>query len=403
MNKFTTTLFLIIIFLFGFLFFSTKVSAQDQVNLYLFHSENCPHCKEERAYLKILQEEYKDQLVINEYEVNERRENLKLFKALEDLYDYRIVGVPVTVVGDKIITGYLNDQTTGQEIKRQIDLCLSSFCSDRLGDYINSSSQPSPLEDTKAPSSEIPEEIHLPLFGSLNTKTVSLPVLTMVIGLMDGFNPCAMWALAYLISLLLPMQNRRRMWTLGGTFIIISGLVYFLFMAAWLNLFLFLGFIGIIRLIIGLGALAVGAYNLREYRLSRPGCKVTRSESRQKIFARLREITQKRSLIIALLGVVILALAVNLVEAFCSLGLPAIYTQVLSLTVMFKWQYYLYLLLYIFFFILDDMIVFIIAMITLRAVGLSDKYSRFSHLIGGLVILILGILLIFKPGWLMFG
>ena len=310
--------------------------------------------------------------------------------------------MPVTIIGDHIISGFLNEQTTGREIKRYIDQCINLGCSDKLGEYIESQKHPDQNHQVDS-NGEMPEFVNLPFIGQVQTKSVSLPILTVLIAAVDGFNPCAMWVLMFLISLLLGMQNRRRMWLMGATFIVASGLVYFLFLAAWLNILIFLGFIIIVRIIIGLAALAMGGYNLREWWINRPGCKVTQSESRKKIFEKLKAITQKKSLLLALSGIILLAFAVNLVELICSAGLPAIFTQVLTLTEMAHWQYYLYLLLYIFIFMLDDMLIFMIAMITLKSVGLSGKYSRFSHLIGGVIMLILGLLLVFKPEWLMFG
>ena len=252
--------------------------------------------------------------------------------------------------------------------------------------------------------SEILNKIDLPIFGEVETKNLSLPVLTVVIGALDGFNPCAMWVLVFLISLLLGMQNRRRMWILGAAFIMASAAVYFIFMAAWLNLLLFLGFLIWIRVIIGLVALGSGGYHLREWWTNRAGyCKVTGSEKRRRIFEKLKRITQNKSFFIALVGIILLAFAVNLVEAICSAGLPAVYTQILALSDLPVLSYYLYILLYVLIFMLDDLIIFIAAMVTLRATGLSGRYSRFSNLIGGLAMLIIGLLLIFKPEWLMFG
>ena len=51
---------------------------------------------------------------------------------------------------------------------------------------------------------------------------------------------------------------------------------------------------------------------------------------------------------------------------------------------------------------LDDIIVFMIAVITLKVTGISNKYQKYSHLIGGILMLIIGILMIVKPEWLMF-
>ena len=243
---------------------------------------------------------------------------------------------------------------------------------------------------------------NLPFLGELDLNSFSLPVLTIIIGGLDGFNPCAMWVLLFLISLLLNMKNRRRMWILGSAFIIVSGTVYFLFLSAWLNVILFYGMVTWLRIVIAIVAIASGLYHLREYYLNRPGCKVANDEKRQKVFGKLKEITQRQSFWVALSGIILLAVAVNLVELLCSAGLPAVYTSVLTMSVLPAWQYYLYLLLYIIIFMLDDLIIFFIAMKALRMVGISSKYSRWSSLIGGIIILALGILLIVRPEWLSF-
>jgi threonine/homoserine/homoserine lactone efflux protein len=208
----------------------------------------------------------------------------------------------------------------------------------------------------------------------------------------------------FLISLLLGLKDRKRMWVLGIVFIITSAFVYFLFMAAWLNFILFIGMVSWVRIIIGLVALVGGGHNLREYIVNKDGnCKVTNTEKRQKTFAKLKEITQKRNFWLAIGGIILLAFAVNLVEAVCSAGLPAVYTQILSLNDLSTTQYYLYILLYIFFFMVDDLIVFFIAMTTLRMTGANKKYAKWSNLIGGVLMLIIGLILIFKPELLMFG
>ena len=247
-------------------------------------------------------------------------------------------------------------------------------------------------------------KITVPILGQLDTKTISLPLITIILGTLDGFNPCAMWTLLFLISLLLGMKDRRRMWVLGTTFIVASAAVYFLFMAAWLNLILFLGFIIWIRVLIGLVALGGGGWNLKKYFKDKDGgCEVTGDEKRRKTFDRLKEVTQQKNFWVAFIGIITLAFAVNLVEAICSAGLPAVFTQLLILNDLPTWQYYAYILLYIFFFMLDDLLIFIIAMVTLKMTGISTKYARWSNLIGGILMLLIGLLLLFKPEWLLFG
>jgi hypothetical protein len=225
-----------------------------------------------------------------------------------------------------------------------------------------------------------------------------------MIGALDGFNPCAMWALVFLIGLLINMDNSRKRWLLGLAFILASAAVYFIFVVAWLYFILFIGLVIWVRIIIGLVAIISGGVNLRDYYKKQSGvCKVTKSEQRRKIIEKLIAITQHNKFWFALVGIIILAFAVNLIELVCSAGFPAVYTQILALSKLSTISYYLYILLYIFIFMLDDMIVFIVAMLTLKATGLTGKYSKWSNLIGGILMVLLGILLIFKPGILMFG
>jgi len=247
-------------------------------------------------------------------------------------------------------------------------------------------------------------EIDLPLFGKVKLKEVSLPILTIMIGFLDGFNPCAMWVLIFLISLLLGMNDRRRMWILGSVFILTSGFVYFLFMTAWLNFFIFLGLVNWIRIAIAALAVFVAIHYLRDFVKNKDGaCQVDLGSNKQKIFARLKEVVYRKSLIWSLLGIVLLAFSVNLLELVCSAGLPAVYTKVLSMSDLNTAQYYFYLLIYIVLFMLDDMAVFAITMISMKRVALNTKYARYSHLIGGIVMLIIGLLMFFKPEWIMFG
>jgi hypothetical protein len=175
-------------------------------------------------------------------------------------------------------------------------------------------------------------------------------------------------------------------------------------MAAWLNLLLFLGALVWIRIAAGVIALAGGAYYISEYVRNPAGlCQVTAPDARRRLTDRIRETVRQRSFLLALGGIVAVAVAVNLVELLCSAGVPAIYTQVLALSALPGWQYYFYLLLYILVFLLDDLVVFVTALATLQASGLTAKYARYSHLIGGCVLIGLGTLLVFHPEWLKFG
>jgi len=387
-------------------------SKNETVNLYFFWGEGCPHCAKEKPFLDKIEVKY-PQLKVHDYEVWNNSENRKLMIDFGNKLKANVSGVPFTVVGEQYFIGWLDENTTGKQIEQAITCSLGNDCRDIGSEVMNVG------EMTKAPenlqtntlkdgvleeSDPMPESISFPIVGEIKTKHLSLPIFTILLGALDGFNPCAMWVLLFLITLLFGMKNKKRMWILGSAFIVASASVYFLFMAAWLNLLIFLGFIIWIRVIIGLVALAAGGYNLKEYFTNKDAtCKVTNTEKRQRIFEKLKLIVQQQNFYLALGGIILLAFAVNLVELLCSAGLPVIFTQVLTLSDLANWQYYLYILLYIFVFILDDLFVFSVAMITLQITGITTKYTRLSHLIGGILITILGLLLIFKPEWLMFG
>lgn len=403
---------IILILIFSLLsFVAPSANAADEIKLYFFYGDGCPHCAKEEIFLNHLSVKY-PRLKINRYEVWHDKSNLKLLQDIGQTIGIDVSSIPVTIIGNWSIDGYLNDQTTGLAIENQIIFYQTAEYTDVIEQIIEKYSQPSnnqnqninQNDNDQGNQAKVPDKLQLPIFGEVDLKSVSLPALTVMIGILDGFNPCAMWVLIFLIGLLLKMENKRKRWILGFAFIIASAAVYFVFMAAWLNFLLFIGMIVFVRIAIGLVAFVSGVFNLRDYWKNRSGvCKVTKNQKRRKIIEKLIAITQNNKFYLALLGIVVLAFAVNLIELVCSAGLPAVYTQILALSNLSFASYYLYILLYIFFFMIDDLIIFVIAMLTLQATGLSTKYSRFSNLIGGIIMLIIGLLLIFKPGVLMFG
>lgn len=392
----------IILSIFCLFLFNCNFAAagSEPVNVYFFWGDGCPHCAKEKTFLKYLENKY-PQIKIHSYEVWNNADNRQRLTELGEKMEVNITGVPFTVVGEHYFAGWYNAESTGQSIEEAIKCAVESGCRDVAGEILNTEEQPN---EQKKSSSIIPQEINIPVLGTIATKNLSLPMLTIIFGALDGFNPCAMWILLFLITLLLGMKDKKRMWILGSTFLVASASVYFLFMTAWLNLILFIGFIFWIRVGVGVVGLIAGGLNLKEY-FTNPAasCKVTDHQKRRKIFDRLKEITQQESFYIALVGIALLAFAVNLVELLCSAGFPAVYTQILALSDLASWQYYLYILLYIIIFMLDDLIVFFAAMATLQATGLTTKYTRLSYLIGGILMIVIGLLLIFKPAWLMFG
>ena len=403
LGKHTWPGFLILLLLLGAtpaLAAEPPISQDKTLNLYFFWSHGCPHCLRENQFLEQLAQKY-PQLAIHRFEVSNDRKNLELLHQVGQRLQVEIAGVPFTVVGQDYFVGWQAGETTGAALESAVQKNLANPGSDLVMEFLPGR----PATASPAGNKVIPERIKVPLLGELETRALSLGLLTVVIGALDGFNPCAMWVLILLLGFLVGMENDKRRWILGCTFVVASALVYFLIMVAWLNLFLFLGFLFWVRLGIALVALAAGFYNLREY-FTNPGgvCKVSSGRGHQhKMISKIQDFIKKESFWLALGGIVLLAFAVNVVELICSAGFPVVYLQILSLNPLPRWQYYAYILLYTLIFMLDDLMVFFAAMITFQVTGMSAKYKRFSNLIGGVLMLLLGFLLIFRPDILMFG
>jgi hypothetical protein len=381
MRKVVSAIFILCLAIGGFTFnggASALEVAPVTTQIDFFYSATCPHCAEEEVFLGGLKEKYPT-MTVNYYEVTGSTENQDLLRDFYQRYQVpeREQGfVPVTFTPTKYFVGY-NEQT-GKDIEECLVTCLAG----------GQATSP---------------KFKVPLLGEINPKTVSLPLLTAVLGTADGFNPCAMWVLVFLISMLLSVKSRKKIALVGGIFIFIEGLLYFLFMSAWLNALLFMSMVFWLRIIIGIFGVTFGVMRLRDFVKWRPGvCKVVDAEKEGKLAQRMKRILSSSSVPATVLGIVALAFSVNLVEFFCSAGFPVIYTRILAAQGLVGLQHYLYLAFYNFFYMLDDLIVFGVALFTLSRFNFSQKYNRYSTLVAGVLILALGLLLIFKPELLVF-
>ena len=378
----------------------------DEITLYLFHGDGCPHCAEELKYLETIEGKYENFKIVK-YEVWYDKNNANLLKQVESAFKITRSGVPTNVIGNTVISGY--GTSTGSKIERAIEYYRKNEYTDVVAQIKDGTykEETKPVDDGFEEEEKIVEKavtIDVPLFGKVNLKKVSLMTAAVIIGLVDGFNPCAMWILLFLISILIGMKNRKRMWVLGLTFLITSALVYMFIMLSWITVAVKMTTIVWIRDIIAIIALIGGLINLNSYIKTRKetGCDVVDDKKRKKIITKIKKFTSEKSFILALLGVIGLAISVNLVELACSAGLPIVFTELIIINGVGKGMRFVYTLVYIFFFLIDDLIVFFIAMFTMKVAGISTKYNKYSHLIGGIIMLLVGLLLIFKPEWLMF-
>lgn len=409
-----------------FLLLPVSAKADEKViNIHLFYGNGCPHCAAEEEFLSDYLKDRTD-VKLYKYEVWYDSNNQELLsKVQKEMGTTNKNGVPFTVIGKKTIVGYA-DGVTDEQIKDAINYYLNNDYRDYAGEITGKVKKNEVKEDTTKDESkaedkkenkiekaddtkdsdQTDENVTVPVLGKINAKKVSLPILAVVLGFVDGFNPCAMWILIFLITMLFNMKDRKKMWILGLTFILTSGIVYLMFMLAWLNLATFISKIAFIRLLIAVIALVVGLINVYKYidslKKKDEGCDVVDKKDRKKIMEKIISITHEKKFIIALFGIMVLAASVNIIELMCSIGIPLLFTQILAMNNLSTFSYMIYMFIYIFFFLIDDIVIFVISMVTLKVTGLSTKYTKYSHLIGGIIMLIIGLLLIIKPELLMF-
>lgn len=411
----------IFIIILAILMFPFCVNAKE-INVYLFYGEGCPHCAALEEYLD---DEYKNDKDINlySYEVWNSPKNGQLLSKVQEITGEEALGVPYFIVGKTVIQGYSAGEASQNRVDKAIKKAKTHDYKDNVGIFLGvvEGTLDKNIFDKKKPNydpekketdvlSDVNEEndskeiaVDVPFAGSVSLKDLSIPVAAVLVGLVDGFNPCAMWILIFLITMLFDYKDKRKTWILGFTFLFTSALVYFLFMMSFLNIAMFINKIKLLKLLIALFALIFGICNIYRFiKTKNAGCDVVDKTKRKKIITRIQNIVTNKKFIFSLVGIIILACSVNLIELLCSLGLPVVFTELLALNDITGSAKVLYILLYVLFFLLDDIVVFVIAMKTLKIAAISNKYSKYSHLIGGLIMLIIGLLMLFKPEWLMF-
>lgn len=362
--------------------------------LEVYTRAGCPRCADAEAWLRQLQREQPD-LTMQFYDVGRDRDARDRLAEKVAAAGLQLAGVPAFVVGNRVRLGFVDAKTSGPAI---LDLFGPS----------------APVQDADDGGLCLPgaataacdttdggKFIDIPRLGRIDVDQLGLPVFTLLIGLIDGFNPCAMWVLLFLLSLLVNLKDRKRMVAIAGTFVVVSGVVYFAFMAAWLNFFFVLGLSRGVQIVLGLVAVAMAALNIKDFFAFKQGPSLSIPEAaKPAIYERVRAIRASGPLLSAIAGASLLAVLVNLVELLCTAGLPALYTQVLARHDLPPASYYGYLALYNLAYMTDDALVVTIAVVTLSKHKLQESGGRVLKLVGGVVMAILGLLLLFAPEWL---
>ena len=377
-------------------------TTQTGADIVAFVSEDCPHCAAFKAFAGA------QGWQVELHDISEAKSQALFKKVQEHVLELR-QSVPTIVINGHVLQGYKDDATTGGRLKTLVmEMRANATDSVTFDDFLSGSAT-AKLETAEGACDQGCTVdigsylLDVPVLGEVDLALLSLPTLSVLLGFLDGFNPCAMWVLITLLTLLIATRDPKKVWLIGGTFLFVSGAMYYLFIAAWLNAFLVIGFNAWIQKIIALVAIGGGAFYFYEAFGKDPNaCAVTDLKQKKRIVDRMKSIIEKSAWPAMLLGVAVLAVSVNAIELVCTAGLPAVFTQILAFNEVSALARYGYMGLYILLYMIDDIAIFTIAVYTLHATGLTKKYARFTLIFGGFLMYALGTLLLFAPEVLTF-
>jgi len=366
--------------------YEKDVNGQPLIHLYFFWSKKCPHCLKARPDVVDIDREY-PWLKLHSLELVDHPENVQTFNNMAAMFSNDARSVPTFMFCGNLISGYGDWETSGRLLKSFLQACYQ-FAKENSPD--NSTAYI--IDQNESPSLDVP------FFGNISSEDYSLPVLTVFIAGMDAFNPCAFFVLLFLLSMMVHTRSRARMALIGGIFVFFSGAIYFLFMAAWLNLFIYLGELRLITLLAGGVAILIALVNIKDYFWFKKGFSLSIADSEKpKLFDRMRQLLRLESMPTVIFATVILAIVANSYELLCTAGFPMVYTRILTLNSLSTESYYLYLLLYNLIYILPLLAIVIVFTIKLGSRKLSEREGMVLKLLSGVMMLMLGVMLIVSP------
>ena len=365
-------------------------SGQPRLHLYFFWTQTCPHCRQARPVIEALAADY-PWLELHSHEITHDMAGALQYTRMAEALGQTAQSVPAFLFCGQMITGFDRPETTGQQLRQQLQDCHRRWAKPDAA-----------IAETAIPSAPvITTPLQLPLFGTVDPNALSLPVLTVTLAGLDAFNPCAFFVLLFLLSLLVHARDRRRMLLIGGVFVFCSGLIYFVFMAAWLNVFLIAGELRIITALAGLVALLVAALNIKDYFWFRAGPSLSIPESAKPgLFRRMRAIVAAGSLGPMLASTVLLAIVANSYELLCTAGFPMVYTRALTLAGLETWQYYAWLAAYNVIYVLPLLVIVFVFVRTMGSRKLTESEGRVLKLVSGFMMLGFGLMLLLAPNLL---
>ncbi|MDD3032532.1 MAG: hypothetical protein PHF88_01035 [Candidatus Pacebacteria bacterium] len=398
MNKFLTP-FLVFLGLFSFINFAhAEINTfDDVVDIDIFYSKTCSHCSAANEFLSKVSLQDSN-IKVEKFDIAERK-SVELLQQYYKKYqveeEYR-GGVPAIFIENYYFIGF-EEGKSETNIKNVIDSLVQEEGVINNGEH---------LSGNYSEINDLTKEVDIPLIGTIKLDKASPLIFSIIFGTLDGFNACAMSALAFLLAVLIGVGSRKKLILLGSIFILTSGIVYYIFIASWLNIFLLLPHLDIITLIMGVLIIFFGIFILKEY-FDGVICKLCEvspknenwfSKNQKKLLLKIQEIVNsEKSIFFIIGGVIFIAVGVNSIELVCSFGLPVAFTKILTSYNLSSLSYYFYLLIYDIFYMLDDFVIFLIAVFTFNLAQESEKYIKAAKFISGVLLIVLGIVIIFFP------
>ena len=370
--------------------------------VYMFGRDECGFCAAEKSYFE------KEKIPFVYLNVAKDDNAAELFSAVTQKHELSKV-TPITVIGESVIVGFNGEETTGRQIKEAVELATIGSIKTVEDHLAFAPKQSLSIEGT---CSDIECDIlagsgfvfDLPFLGVVDLRTFSLVTLSLVLGLIDGINPCAMWVLITFLAILSQAGSRKKMIFLAGLFITAEAIMYNLILNVWYKTWDFVSLDQIVTPLVGFLALGGGAFFLYRWRKNRSlalVCDISSIDSQTKTIGRFQKLVNEPITIMSIVAILVIAFSVNVIEFACSIGIPQAYTKILELNMLTFIERQWYILIYTISYMIDDFVVFSLAIwgySKLYAHG--QKYAQYSLLVGGLLMLLLGTLLVLNPSLL---
>ncbi len=375
-----------------------RIPTDEIVNIYLFWGDGCPHCEEERPFFQVLNEStFAGRLNIHEYEVWYDQDNADYAEKFAEAYGKTVTGVPMTYIGPNFFSGF--DASYHDLFIEAIKEEIASGPVDPLDIVDGTVTIEQVLEAREAKKKYQNTTITVPLFGKVDLQNKSLFITTVIIGLVDGVNPCSLWVLTMLLAMVIHTDSRKKTLIIGLVYLFITAAIYALFILGVFSLLSYVRYMKWIQIGVAFITLVLGLINLKDYFFFKQGVSLTiDDEKKPGLYKKMRNVLKNTDNVWAMIGAtIVLAAGVSLVEFSCTAAFPVIWSNILSSHGVTKLEFAMHLLLYMLLYQLDELIIFLAVVVTMKSKRMEEKHGQVLKLFSGCLMVALSIVMIVKP------